>query len=673
MHRPIVIWLLSFYLHQQVESRLIHGSIKTLDSWLYVDRFAFKAPTSTTNRRYGVDGREIFESQGRIEIMAVFPSNVRLSIHVYFDEVQNQVGERKTEDFMSSKSWNEVYTSGNDCQWLDLQSRRHGNTIDIFKEYSHTSKTGYGTPMTDGWVPRALPANQTNPLPDSNWTTNNETRRSRLLEDEPTGDEREFRFSTFSQPVLTSKARYFYVAISNCLPGKKISTIEAETGKSNDQSYAVSNKELVCASKSTFCQGSLAGIKFWLRMHQSASDGSNTRESFDDFSAEETSQYICALVLLILDTFLVLYVMYLNYLHQSCCLLNVGSSKSTKTISCCHSANRTTAAATSPTKGRVMLLLLTTTLFFHYLSIILTFVYYNFINRGVIQLVQFNDVSSSSFGRTPVYPETVRVTGEFMFFIAHSIFVLVIVLIAKGKGIVKIKLSAKSKMKIAIYMTLYICLQINVFIWKNFMYDPALVLLEYESTPGVVLICARCLVFWWFAWSCFTTLKKKQKKMSFYRQFCCVYSSWLGLLPLLICVCLSLNMDVLYREQCYYIVEQVSTFIGILIVAMFWNGNIVSKLFASTSTLSSQNQDKNFFGVNRTAAMRVNGTLGNPVNTGMEQRERQNILDSAIIKAVSLQYKLQRMQDDSEDLSTLITELTHQRSGSEIEMATYHR
>ena len=93
-------------------------------------------------------------AEGKINIRAVFPSHVKLSFHLYFDSVPDIQKDstipasHKIEDFHSAANWKEVYESGRDCQWRDLQSRRHGNSFDLYNRYTYVSKSGKGTPYS---------------------------------------------------------------------------------------------------------------------------------------------------------------------------------------------------------------------------------------------------------------------------------------------------------------------------------------------------------------------------------------------------------------------------------------------------------------------------------------------------------------------------------------------
>ena len=131
-----------------IHSKWIDGTIKTLESWTYISKFAFKGP--------GVFSDYTFFKipQGKINIRAVFPSHVKLSFHLYFDSVPDIQKDstipasHKIEDFHSAANWKEVYESGRDCQWRDLQSRRHGNSFDLYNRYTYVSKSGKGTPYS---------------------------------------------------------------------------------------------------------------------------------------------------------------------------------------------------------------------------------------------------------------------------------------------------------------------------------------------------------------------------------------------------------------------------------------------------------------------------------------------------------------------------------------------
>ena len=101
--------------------------------------------------------------------------------------------------------------------------------------------------------------------------------------------------------------------------------------------------------------------------------------------------------------------------------------------------------------------------------------------------------------------------------------------------------------------------------------------------------------------------------------------------------------------------------------ATLWIPQIAVKVFINLSLRDAtiKKQKKQMFGINHTA------TSNSYRSRNSEQRERNAILEDAIKKAESLQYKIQRMQDDSDDLTDLVETLVGSKTQNQIEMATY--
>ena len=121
-----------------------------------------------------------------------------------------------------------------------------------------------------------------------------------------------------------------------------------------------------------------------------------------------------------------------------------------------------------------------------------------------------------------------------------------------------------------------------------------------------------------------------------------------------------LVIDTMFRQQIYYIVDNVIIFFGIASISMMWLPTVASKLFITTSNVKRRNESQ-LFGISRGSSLKRNKA---------DTRQRDRELESAIRQAESLQYKLQRMQDDSEDLTNLVNELVRHRPRREVEMAT---
>jgi len=548
-----------------------------------------------------------------------------------YDEVKMEDTQNTLDDFMTTKSWSEVYQSGRDCQWRDWQARRHGNAFDLYKKVTHVSLTGIGTPLSypTEWVLKTP-------------TTNAQYR---------------WYYAEHFSIVKTRRTRYFYIAVSNCLPGKQISPLELSTKTSSNPEYAVENDVLVCANANTFCQGPLSPVRFSMSLQQNGqnhgfndasndafndvsndasngasndasndapNDASVSGNSKDELSTEEYSIYICCVVLTVFYVPLILCFGVGNYYHDT-----LGFSK----------------AQTNNT-GKLLLLILTAAAVTHFMAIVFHLSYYDYIMAGHITLIDFTD-TSSMFGRSPDYPDTLKVAGNFFNAFSNSMFVLVMVLIGKGKNITRSKISATGKMKIAIYLSVYTSLQMMVILWKTYMFDPALVLLDWESPPGTVLLIGRLCVTIWFAYSNFVTLRKlSPHKRSFFRQFCCLGSVWLLALPFFVLVCVFVfNTNALNREQIYYIADNVLMFIGIFMILCMWIPGAAANIF-----YRDPQKNQTFYGLN-------SGITSSYSTRNIEKQERKELLNVALRHAESLLYKTQRMKDESEDLTSLVDHL----------------
>jgi len=73
---------------------------------MYASRFAFNKEISHPPEYAGFNRAPEF---GKIQIAAVFPSNVRMSLLVYYDEII--LNNDKSDEFLASRSWRDVYTS----------------------------------------------------------------------------------------------------------------------------------------------------------------------------------------------------------------------------------------------------------------------------------------------------------------------------------------------------------------------------------------------------------------------------------------------------------------------------------------------------------------------------------------------------------------------------------
>ena len=101
-----LLCLLFLSLIHSTTSRRIHGLISTLNSWMYASRFAFNKEISHPPEYAGFNRAPEF---GKIQIAAVFPSNVRMSLLVYYDEII--LNNDRSDEFLASRSWRDVYTS----------------------------------------------------------------------------------------------------------------------------------------------------------------------------------------------------------------------------------------------------------------------------------------------------------------------------------------------------------------------------------------------------------------------------------------------------------------------------------------------------------------------------------------------------------------------------------
>ena len=107
------------------------------------------------------------------------------------------------------------------------------------------------------------------------------------------------------------------------------------------------------------------------------------------------------------------------------------------------------------------------------------------------------------------------------------------------------------------------------------------------------------------------------------------------------------------------------SYFSYVLQATLWIPQIAVKVFINLSLHDAtiKKQKKQMFGINHTA------TSNSYRSRNSEQRERNAILEDAIKKAESLQYKIQRMQDDSDDLTDLVETLVGSKTQNQIEMA----
>jgi hypothetical protein len=395
--------------------------------------------------------------QARAIFQFKFPARSRISLLVYFNSAEDATFSRGTQSSYSGSEetkdadsfqkmmqspdvslWKDVYSSDQSCMWRDRQSRRYGNSFDLFELHQYSSATGEGLPVFDadedgtdevhvtnaanGWfssktkvkaeettkstdavssnASNASNAPKTLKTPTSN-TPNNDQVPSGLLPNET-----KWLYTAMDLSITSGSPKWFYFVVANCLPSKEITEKELQSGISEDPMYDVVGDQLACGlTGQTFCQGPLDKIWYDVSFVNGPSHVSYNDEWIK--TVRSTMVWIYSVLTIVVLSHVVR-LSKLKKLHHT-------------------------------------LKILLASVFMSFLGHILGVSYWNIVEAGTI-------INRDQKGNQQVHaiqwPDTIRVAASLFDLIGHVLLLLLLILIAKGWTITRRKISAMGRVSI---------------------------------------------------------------------------------------------------------------------------------------------------------------------------------------------------------------------------------
>ena len=157
-----------------------------------------------------------------------------------------------------------------------------------------------------------------------------------------------------------------------------------------------------------------------------------------------------------------------------------------------------------------------------------------------------------------------QLTGLVMRAFSESLMLLTVILLAKGWTVVRRKISASGRIKIGIYMTLYIVSSLfTIAAWASMNSEGMFrTPTERNVEYGWFNFFIRLYAFFWFSYSCYTTLKLDtfKKRRCFYMALYGMYSAWILSGPLVVLI--TLAMATYYRARWTYALDMLCTFVA---------------------------------------------------------------------------------------------------------------
>ncbi|CAJ0575965.1 unnamed protein product, partial [Mesorhabditis spiculigera] len=154
--------------------------------------------------------------------------------------------------------------------------------------------------------------------------------------------------------------------------------------------------------------------------------------------------------------------------------------------------------------------------------------------------------------------------GMFMRGFQTSLFLLLLLLIAKGYTITRGRLSASSICKLVSFIFSYMVVYIAMFFYAQKMFDSAKVTYVSESMPGYCLAGLRIIGWLSYAFSSITTANKYPGKRGFYSVMGALMTLWFLMGPISILIA-NFVMDKWVREEVVNLVECCVTFYGFFV------------------------------------------------------------------------------------------------------------
>ena len=563
------------------------------------------------------------------------------------------------------------------------------------------SENGLGNPTThpSGWVDREA-------LVES-WT-------SASLPSEPSAEaiaeldmKYPYRFFNMSVVISTSRDRYIYFALANCLPGKQITAKEAATGVSEDSLYRVAGatgartgaqgvekeQQLVCADKDSFCQASLSefsDLSYTIRMIQPMTAAAGVVESVNLGADEqgEVSSLIPLLVCqIVLHAWLVYLITRLSRMEGSTPLPprrrqphHTGgaqkgpdfSNHNWGTMATWHNGNHSNRSPPRarhssrkhplcPNKTcvlkRPIFFLVYVSALLHLLAVLLRTCYFGALDAdSAVTRTDITDWVVFGGGRSMPHPETILLASDLAFIVSRMAFLLALLLLAKGWKTVRRKISARGRVKLAGFTMAYTMLLLTCFAWEHFVQDTALTKVRYGQGPGTITMVARVCTAAWFDYACITTIRRRgrRKKAGFYRKFCCFYSVYLFALPLFVLA--SSEITIMWRHTATVIFDHASQFVATAVLSVLW---VPSQLRRNFPVLGSDRWVTTSGVAWRSAGRggdHNSSTADNQVKVKSAQ-EKEEERQRAVKIAKTLLFKFKRIRDQAEDVEKIVYRL----------------
>jgi hypothetical protein len=614
-----------------IHAKVVTGQIKAINSWLFLDRFVF----------HGND-----DKPAKAQFRFKFPVRSRISLLVYFNSNEDATFSKNPSETSKTESssvsgiesgskwngssdggngvkpinpfdskkimqdltnrdvslWKDVYSSDQTCMWRDKQSRRWGNSFDLYKIWQYSSETGNGIPNDNdpedslrlGWIRR------------STFTSNQNV----------TG---EWRYAAITLTVDSNNPKWFYFVVSNCLPYKDIKRRELATGISEDPQYDVVGDNLACSlSGETFCQGPLD--KIW---YDATFKNGDSQVSYH----EHWIVFVRTVML-----WIYLFVTIIVFSH----VIRLSKLK----------------------KLHHTVKILLSSVLMSFLGHILGLSYWNIIVSG-------ENLSRDKIGMNQAiiiqWPDTINIAASFFDLIAHVLLLLLLILIAKGWTITRRKISGMGRVRLATYTTIYTSVNVSAMGWSIWGFDPALVTFLHESPPGIMVQIARIVSAFWFLYACWTTIRSNPQNRRFYSVFTSVFFVWILIVPIY-ALGLSYSVAITYRGEVMFLVEQINMLVGHVLLTMLWSPSKFDSIFPFYENKihrkkrnQQQQQRDGSSGNGSISSTSNNNTSRLSVSNNMEDDLSEN--EKALFLASSLRYRLMQLQDKTDDLVEAITTL----------------
>jgi len=173
------------------------------------------------------------------------------------------------------------------------------------------------------------------------------------------------------------------------------------------------------------------------------------------------------------------------------------------------------------------------------------------------------------YDNTGEHLSSIQGIGIMFSIVAEVLLLLMTILVGKGWTIVRRKISATGRVKIAIYITVYTVAYFTSWVYYAIFTDIATVNYIFATPPGTALVVLRILVFLWFSYCVYTTLRQYRQKKSFYRKFWFLLGLWILSLPIL----LGINnmVDVWFRAKLMYLLQLLVLFFVQTVLIVMYN------------------------------------------------------------------------------------------------------